>query len=320
MHESIQKWIDSNYKNYLKKNPPLEPHIYDHIMDWMKSPEAASYLPRLDRVAVPTAIDLSNKWTVFLNKKNEKNLKKIQDLSGVELIYKFSNDYSVVKLQSDDSFKREGVLMGHCVGSYSSRDDVQIYSLRDQNNEPHCTIEFNPYTKSIDQIKGKANLEVVPKYHKYVAEFLNQFHFESAYSYDLKNIASIYFGNYIFLNNEIPKVLEINKSLNIEKTNFIHSFDKLTVNGTTTLSKNRRCQKLAKELIINGDLIIEEFHGLLKIADKLIVKGSIEITDCENLKLLASEIEAESICIVDCNRFTQKITNIETDIIQEKVA
>ena len=315
MQEQVKKWIDSNYKNYLKKNTPLEQSVYDHILDWMNSPEATSYLPRLDRVSVPAAIELANKWTIFINKRNEKELKKQVDLSGVETVYSFSNGYSVVKLKSNDSFKREGVLMGHCVGSYCDKDDVEIYSLRDSDNNPHCTIEFEPRTKHISQIKGKANLEVVEKYHRYVAEFLNQFNFESAYSYDLKNIASIYFGNYIFLNNEIPKDLVIKKNLNVDKVNFIHTFDKLEVQGDAVLSFNRRCKKIASELVIHGDLILEEFHGLLKIADKLVVKGSIEVTNCEALKLIATEIQCDKgICIVDCDNFAQKIKAVEIEV------
>lgn len=317
MKEEVKKWIDSNYKNYLKKNPPLENQIYDHLLDWLNSPEAESYLKRLDRVSVKTAIELSNRWTELINKRNEKKLKEKTDLSNLDVIYKFNDGYFIARLRDEQSYLREGVLMGHCVGSYYGTKYNEIYSLRDKNNNPHCTIEFDTEEKKICQIKGKANLEVVKKYHKYVAEFLNQLDFNKIYSYDIKNISSIYFGNYIFLNDEIPLSLEIKKSLNIEKTNFIHTFDKLIVNGDTFLFKNMRCKKIAKELVINGDLVIEEFHGLLKIADKLKVSGSIEITNCNNLKLIADNISAKYICIVGCENFDQEIKNIEFEKIKE---
>ena len=312
MTDAVKTWLESNYKNYLKKNPPLDQSVLDHVVDWMMSPEAASYQSRLFRIAVPAAIQLADKWTIELNKKNQKNLALVQDLSGLEVIYKFSNGYSFVKLLTKDSFAREGVEMGHCVGGYDPGDDYSILSLRDQNNNPHCTIEFKHSIKHIAQIKGKANQEVIPKYHAYVAEFLNQFDFDSAYSYDLKNISSIYFGNYIFLNSEMPKELTIKKRLQVEQVNYLHTFDTLTVKGDVTLSKNRRTKKLANTLIIEGDLFIEEFHGLLKLADKLIVKGSIEVTNCENLKLLANTLECESACVVDCENFSQKHKMIES--------
>jgi hypothetical protein len=38
--------------------------------------------------------------------------------------------------------------MSHCVASYYGRD-VEIYSLRDNKNLPHCTVEENK------QVKGK---------------------------------------------------------------------------------------------------------------------------------------------------------------------
>jgi hypothetical protein len=309
MNEFVKKWLDTHYAKYQMKNPPLEKSVYDHIMDWFKSPECAQeYLHKLDRIPVPVAIQLSNKWTETINKRNAKKIAQSKELEGVEVLYKFSNGYSMVKLVNKQSYQIEGVKMGHCVGSngYYDEKDLDILSLRDQHNEPHCTIEFNRKNSSIDQIKGKANQEVVKKYHTYVAEFLNQFKFDSIYTHDIKNISSIYFGTYIFLNDSIPMNLVIDKNLKIEQTNFIHTFDTLEVKGDMVVSKNRRCRKIANTLIIHGDLLIEEFHGLLKIADKLIVKGNIEVSNCESLKLMASDIEAQSVCIIDCYNFNQK--------------
>jgi hypothetical protein len=57
--------------------------------------------------------------------------------------------------------------MSHCVASYYGRDTV-IYSLRDSNNNPHCTIEDG------NQIKGKGNGSVDPKYIDYVVKFLEK--------------------------------------------------------------------------------------------------------------------------------------------------
>ena len=179
MKEQIQKWLDSNYKNFLKKNPPLDQSVLDHVIDWMNSTDAESYLARLDRVAVPAAVGLAEKWTIKLNKDAEKLLKQQQDpdLKNVKTVFKFSDEYSFVKLVHPHSFRREGLLMGHCVGSYANEaydTNMEIYSLRDSKNEPHCTIEFSPKIRHIDQVKGKANKAVVPKYHEYVIEFLNQ--------------------------------------------------------------------------------------------------------------------------------------------------
>jgi len=318
MNEYINKWLENNYQKYLKTNPPLEQSVYDHILDWMNSTEGAEYLPKLWKMPVSAVILVANKWSDSLNKKNEKKLKTQKLLAGVDIIKEFPDGFKIVLLKEEQAYMFEGVKMGHCVYSYFEKKDIEIYSLRDQNNEPHCTIEFDTIRSKICQIKGKANLAVISKYHKYIADFLNEFKFERIYSYDLKNICSIYFGNYIFLNDAIPENLVVNKDLKIEETNFIHTFNRLEVKGDVFLSKNRRCRKIANELIVHGDLVIEEFHRLLKVADKLIVKGVVEITNCEELKLLSHRIEAKSICIVDCFNFNQKIDHDDFDLIFEK--
>lgn len=317
MNDAIKKWVDANYQNFLKKNAPLEQGVFDHVMDWMKSPEASKYMARLERVSVPAAVDLSNKWTVEMNKKNQKALEKVKNLDGTKIVYSFSNGYTFVKLETKESYMREGMAMGHCVGSYDPSDlDMEIYSLRDSNNEPHCTIEFEVRARNLAQIKGKQNGPVIEKYHKLVVEFLNQFNFDTAYSYDLKNIGSIYFGNYIFLTSEMPKQVEIKKDLVVEAANYLHTFETLTVKGNMTISKNRRCSKIADTLIVEGDLVIEEFHGLLRLADKLVVSGHVEISDCDQLKLIGSQISAKSISVIDCEKFTQKSSSVEIDVLK----
>jgi hypothetical protein len=57
--------------------------------------------------------------------------------------------------------------MSHCVASYYWRN-VNVYSLRDKQNNPHCTIEEN------QQIKGKWNGKIDPKYINYVVKFLEK--------------------------------------------------------------------------------------------------------------------------------------------------
>ena len=55
------------------------------------------------------------------------------------------------------------------------QQQIKIYSLRDTKNEPHATIEIQQQpVKSIHQIKGKANKEIVAKYHKYVSDFIDK--------------------------------------------------------------------------------------------------------------------------------------------------
>lgn len=76
-----------------------------------------------------------------------------------------------VKLLSPKSKDIEGEFMGHCVGGegYEKKD---IYSLWDNRNRSHVTIEADDNKKTIQQIKGKQNREPVEKYQPACIEFV----------------------------------------------------------------------------------------------------------------------------------------------------
>ncbi|CAB4122344.1 PcfJ-like protein [uncultured Caudovirales phage] len=98
-----------------------------------------------------------------------------EDAAGIEGIIDYPNHYRWVSVKSESALSREGKLMGHCVGGYYPRvkaGQTQIYSLRDPQNAPHCTIEVT--NKQIDQIKGKQNAAPTVKYVPYVQDFLNK--------------------------------------------------------------------------------------------------------------------------------------------------
>ena len=68
-----------------------------------------------------------------------------------------------VKLLSPESKVVEGKFMGHCVGgpAYVNKD---IYSLWDNKNRSHVTVESDDNKKTIQQIKGKSNKEPADRY------------------------------------------------------------------------------------------------------------------------------------------------------------
>ena len=105
----------------------------------------------------------ADKWIKQLSK----NVVRIDEEEGVDYktVLDFEDGFRFVQLLSEKAYTREGNLMRHCVASYYNRN-VEIYSLRDAFNKPHCTIEKN------QQIKGKGNGDISPKYIHYVVEFL----------------------------------------------------------------------------------------------------------------------------------------------------
>jgi hypothetical protein len=82
-----------------------------------------------------------------------KDYKVIKQLGGMKW----------VKLLTPESKDVEGQFMGHCVGgpAYVNKD---IYSLWDNKNRSHVTIEADDNKKTIQQIKGKGNKEPVDRY------------------------------------------------------------------------------------------------------------------------------------------------------------
>lgn len=201
--DKVKKWLKSNLRNYLirdhesvvKLDHPLDTdpewmkkaiqegkevfevqwddafrNKIEHVIDFLNSDAAPE---RLERLVVPEALKQSDEWTKQLQKK------KIDEKAeeGEEIAMKFPDGFTWRKLVSEASLAREGKLMGHCVGGYwryVQPGHVAIYSLRDQKNEPHCTIEVRPEQKHVMQIKGKGNAPVVEKYHPYVKDLLEQ--------------------------------------------------------------------------------------------------------------------------------------------------
>lgn len=61
----------------------------------------------------------------------------------------------------------EGNYMLHC-----GRSDSEMYSLRNEHNRPHVTVEYNPRKRMILQIRGKANTTPKRKYAPYIKAFI----------------------------------------------------------------------------------------------------------------------------------------------------
>lgn len=99
-------------------------------------------------------------------------------------------DVYCVTIPETGTFVLEGnILTGNCVGSYHSKTSSIIYSLRDSKNNPHCTIEVETSGGRVyvQQIKGKGNKGVDPKYINDVLDFVNYLNVEIN-EYELKNL------------------------------------------------------------------------------------------------------------------------------------
>lgn len=166
-HADILWWLENAAKKSIEKDK-ISPSEVEHIIDWMISEDAPK---RLQKMSVGVAKEKSDDW----QKRNKKKGANIVDsIDDIESFMSFDDESSIVKLKSNNAFKREGFLMGHCLGGYSLRAEYEIYSLRDSKNNPHATFEINKKGKEILQIKGKGNGEIHPKYIHRVLAFLEK--------------------------------------------------------------------------------------------------------------------------------------------------
>ena len=168
-------FVKNQLAKHLEKHEENQTEI-EHILDYLYS------TGKTFKVGYITIKEKADKWSKKLQQVVVKDIEK----EGVDykVLKKWKNGFKVVKLISKESYQREGKLMSHCVADYYGKDD-EIYSLRDEKNLPHCTM-----SKSSEQIKGKGNNGIIPKYIKYVVEFLEKVGMEVRGS-EMKNLGYV---------------------------------------------------------------------------------------------------------------------------------
>ena len=175
--DEVVSWLKTTAKKHInKQNVAPETSEVEHIIDYLISKK----IPKINQMSYPQALEKAEKWTQELIKKGNKIIEEDGD---IEVVYDFCDGFRFVKLIGQRAYEREGALMRHCVASYYGRD-ASIYSLRDTQNNPHCTIEEN------EQIKGKGNGDIHPKYVDYVVRFLEHLGMEVEDS-EMRNLGYI---------------------------------------------------------------------------------------------------------------------------------
>jgi hypothetical protein len=163
---------DWKYKDW-KEIKTLSQTETEHILDFLYSEK------KKFKLWLKTILEKTNAWNKKLIARASK---KDNELEWVDysIEYDFKDWFKFVKLISKEAYNREWKLMSHCVASYYWRD-VNIYSLRDEKNLPHCTIEEN------NQVKGKWNQTVDNKYFWMCIKFL-EYKWMTIWENEMKNI------------------------------------------------------------------------------------------------------------------------------------
>lgn len=183
----VINWIKDVLSPYATKhNLDLDANYgkIEHIIDYFQH---RANLEHINKISYPVAIAKADKWITKLNNQASVIVETEQD---IEVKHDFKDGYKWVKLLSKDAYNREGKFMSHCVASYFGNKEVVILSLRDANNNPHCTLELVVKNKRVQQIKGKGNHHIHPNYIKYVIKFLKDIKME-VNDYEMENLGYI---------------------------------------------------------------------------------------------------------------------------------
>lgn len=157
---------------------------------------------RLDYLKTDHKIDSVEKVLIHYNKM----MSRINFNNGTKEILGFQDGYKVVQLMTSDAFKAEGKGMEHCLGrenyyAYYGKSH-EFYSLRDNKNQPHVTIQVKD--NEVVQINGKGATAVNGKYHKYVYEFVKGRNFRVG-ELAQADMGMIKVGDEIFSIHNLPK-------------------------------------------------------------------------------------------------------------------
>ena len=168
----------------------------NHIFDW--------YVIHIDQnprfnifsMSLDNALQASDRWHEELaNQTSTRTFSKIKKENGQivdpNVVKVFDRDtlekiglpekyqgWMIVKLTEENDFEIEADIMGHCLATNNyfyqyEKGYIEIYSLRDESNQPHVTIEIVLPDK-VKQIQGKGEKRPKDDYLKLVQQWIYQ--------------------------------------------------------------------------------------------------------------------------------------------------
>jgi len=175
-HSLVKHQYQDGEPDYMKKSDIMDftgdlsndvVNEINHIVDYFSTLESND-LRKIEREPYSVIRTKVSEWDREMTSSSDDTDK--EDVAKKKMI--LGTDYRVVsqlgslkwvKLLTPRCKDVEGDYMGHCVGgeTYEQKD---IYSLWDNKNRSHVTIEANDTAKTIRQIKGKGNVAPVEKY------------------------------------------------------------------------------------------------------------------------------------------------------------
>ena len=168
--------VNSNYyKNSVDKPVIFTPEYADFLFGHM-----ADVIPLTNRMSLTDSIGHAigaDRAAVLAEEVARSAEGKNIAFNKKELVHQFDDGTSWNKISDSDALKAEGDYQGHCVGSYCDKvnsGESEIYSLRDINNLPILTAEYNPNTRKMNQVQGKFNNIPNKKFNDHIKTLTNK--------------------------------------------------------------------------------------------------------------------------------------------------
>jgi len=141
---------------------------FQFIIDWAKKDK-----PDIFSLSFEEAMKSSEGWHKGLKTTGKYRIFK-EDKDENRVVYVSKDKKFFFMLLNVDELKAEGDIMKNCLNSYRNkliRGYSLILSMRDNENQPHVTIEVDVRTSSVTQVRGKANTSPSREYMKIITEF-----------------------------------------------------------------------------------------------------------------------------------------------------
>lgn len=252
MTKAIEAWVKRNqinFNNENEKNHLIEflTHEYGH-----KNSINFSY---------SQCVVKAEAWVTKLNLKNLSQI----DLGLVETVFE-DGPYKVVKIMDQTARDYEGAQMSHCVATYKDQDE--LYSLRDKENIPHCTIQIE--RDRVRQISGRGNGPVSPKYVEFLVSFLQSRNLEICHH----TISQI---GYLSSPNSVPVLRALTSNVKIRIFNnreYIYKRNKLNFIKPLLNESEDTIHKVMTYLC-QSENNREDLIELIKSHEKLLIKPEI---------------------------------------------
>ena len=156
----LSAWID---KNITQDREELE-----HICDYFMGIEKPNY-----KLTYKNATAKAKRWVESMRKDTTNEVEWVD----YEVVYKTKDGLmKFVKLLTKEAYENESANMRHCIRTYWG-NNREVFSLRDDVNMPHATMDVVKNWDTIMQIQGKWDNTVDGKYQQYNMEFIESMWF-----------------------------------------------------------------------------------------------------------------------------------------------